>query len=67
MTQETETVMTSAMPDPSTRRVLWWARSFGRPLQAEFIPSTDETPDELSQLLEMADKRLGDQSPHPDQ
>jgi len=50
--------MMSAIPDPSTRRVLWWARSFGRPLQNEFIPATDETPDELSKLLELADKRL---------
>lgn len=51
--------MTTAMTDPSTRRVLWWARSFGRPLQDEFTPSADETPDELNELLEIADKRLG--------
>jgi hypothetical protein len=52
--------MTTAMSDPSTRRVLWWARSFGRPLQDEFEPATDEMPDELSELLEMADKRIGE-------
>lgn len=58
--------MTTAMFDPSTRRTLWWARSFGRPLQNEFAVNQDDTsteiPEEFSQLLEMADKRLGDVS-----
>lgn len=52
--------MTTAMSEPSTRRVLWWARSFGRPLQDEFGADQGETPDELDELLAMADKRLGD-------
>jgi len=51
------------MSEQSTRRVLWWARSFGRPLQSEFAPSPSETqdnvPDEFNELLEMADKRIG--------
>ena len=51
------------MPDPSTRRVLWWARSFGRPLQTTFAPANDETPEELSELLELADKRLNSTRP----
>ncbi|RYG35532.1 MAG: hypothetical protein EON93_06410 [Burkholderiales bacterium] len=51
-------MMTPAMPDPSTRRALWWARSFGRPLQEQFTPANDETPDELNELLQLADKRM---------
>lgn len=50
--------MTTAMPDPSTRRVLWWARSFGRPLQNEFLPANDELPEDLCELLAQADRRL---------
>ncbi|HOY78007.1 MAG TPA: hypothetical protein PLN33_09380 [Hyphomonadaceae bacterium] len=50
----------TATPDPSTRRVLWWARSFGRPLQNEFAQNAGETPDELTQLLEMADRRISE-------
>lgn len=50
----------TAMPDPSTRRVLWWARSFGRPLQNEFTPANDELPEDLSELLEQADRRIGE-------
>lgn len=50
----------TTMPDPSTRRALWWARSFGRPLQNEFMPANDETPEDLSELLKEADKRIGE-------
>lgn len=50
----------TATPDPSTRRVLWWARSFGRPLQNEFVENSGETPGEFNQLLEMADKRINE-------
>ena len=50
--------MTNTMPDPSTRRVLWWARSFGRPLQNTFAPANDEIPEEFSELLKQADKLL---------
>lgn len=52
----------TATPDPSTRRVLWWARSFGRPLQNEFVKNSGETPDEFNQLLEIADKRINESS-----
>ncbi len=61
--QESWNVMNTSMPDPSTRRVLWWARSFGRPLQTTFAPANDETPEELSELLELADKRLNSTRP----
>ena len=58
--------MTTAMFDTSTRRILWWARSFGRPLQDKFALNKGDTPDEISdefnELLEMADKRLADTS-----
>jgi hypothetical protein len=49
----------------STRRVLWWARSFGRPLQATFTPDNRDTQDEFEALLEMADERLGESASHP--
>ncbi len=52
--------MTTAMPDPSNRRVLSWARSFSRPMQNEFAPAQSETPEDFSELLEMADKRLNE-------
>lgn len=53
--------MSTQPPEQSTRRVLWWARNFGRPLQAEFTPSESDTPEDFTDLLEMADQRLRDQ------
>ena len=53
--------MSNQPPEQSTRRVLWWARNFGRPLQAEFSTSESDTPEDFNDLLEMADQRLRDQ------
>lgn len=57
--------MSNPMPEQSTRRVLWWARNFGHPLQDEFAINDNETPDDFTQLLEMADKRLNPQREPP--
>ena len=53
--------MSTQPTEQSTRRVLWWARNFGRPLQAEFATSESKTPDDFNDLLEMADQRLREQ------
>ncbi|MDP3492208.1 MAG: hypothetical protein Q8R82_03775 [Hyphomonadaceae bacterium] len=52
--------MSNQPPEQSTYRVLWWARNFGRPLQAEFTTSESDMPDDFNQLLEMADRRMLD-------
>ncbi len=57
--------MSNTMPEQSTRRVLWWARNFGRPLQAEFTTNDSETPEDFSRLLKMADERLNQQLETP--
>jgi hypothetical protein len=51
--------MCAQAQEPSTRRVMWWARSFGRPLQATFSELDQDTPEDFSALLEKADQRLG--------
>lgn len=56
--------MSANTQELSTRRVLWWARSFGRPLQSTFSAPEQDIPEDFSTLLEMADERLGEsQSP----
>lgn len=52
--------MTGRQQEQLTHRVMWWTRSFGRPLQAEIGGVDNETPDEFHDLLELADKRLKD-------
>ena len=58
--------MSTQPPEQSTRRVLWWARNFGGPLQREFNASESDTPDDFNHLLEMADQRLREQGPPSD-
>lgn len=50
--------MSTTAQEPSTRRVMWWARSFGRPLQSTFSTPELDIPEEFSALLEMADERV---------
>lgn len=63
--QESWNVMYNQLPEQSTRRVLWWARNFGRPLQATFTTDDTETPDDFNDLLARADERLKDQCSSP--
>lgn len=51
--------MSANQQDHSTRRAIWWTRSFARPLQTEFASDDLGTPDDMRDLLEQADKRLG--------
>ena len=51
--------------EPSTRRVLWWARNFGAPLRAEFRPCDANLPEGFDALLEMADQRLSENQNQP--
>ena len=53
--QESWNVMSHQLQEPSTRRVLWWARNFGEPLRAEFRPCDANAPEDFDALLEMAD------------
>ncbi len=53
--------MSNQLPEQSTRRTLWWARNFGRPLQAAFVTDETETPNDFNDLLAMADERLNSQ------
>jgi len=62
--QESWNVMSTSSPDQSTRSVLWWARNFGRPLQAEFVAGESDTPEDFNQLLEMADQRIQESRGH---
>lgn len=59
--------MSPQLPEQSTRRVLWWARTFGRPLQAEFTANETDTPDDFNDLLALADERLNKQSASKEQ
>lgn len=58
--------MSNQLPEPSTRRVLWWARNFGRPLQAAFTADETGTPDDFNDLLARAGERLKDQRSPPE-
>jgi len=44
---------------------MWWARSFGRPLQAAFSAPDQDVPEDFCSLLEMADERLGESRGRP--
>ncbi|MFT3723514.1 MAG: hypothetical protein QM773_08005 [Hyphomonadaceae bacterium] len=51
--------MSAHSQDHSTRRAIWWTRAFARPLQTEFASDESGMPEDLQDLLEQADRRLG--------
>lgn len=50
--------MSGRQQEQPTHRVMWWTRSFGRPLQARIGGIDSEIPEEFEVLLERADKRV---------
>ena len=50
--------MSTPAEEPSTRHVMWWARSFRSPLQSTFSTRRADSPEDSCALLEMADERV---------
>ena len=56
--EEADPRMAAHWQDHSIRRAIWWTRAFARPLQMEFASEDSQTPENLQDLLEQADRRL---------